>query len=139
MLSLKEATEQIGKTKATLLKAINSGKVSAQKDNLGRWEIDPAELFRVYDQVTTNQVVQVNDSNHLKTDIDTQITIAKLQFELEHKEKLLQDKSKQLDEWKTLHKKADNERFEAQERLNNLLENNRQQKTMKYWFKRIIG
>lgn len=48
MLSLKEAAEQTGKTKPAILKAIHKGRISAHKNENGEWEIDPAELFRVY-------------------------------------------------------------------------------------------
>ena len=37
-----------GRTKPTILRAIQLGKISAQKDEHGGWQIDPAELHRVY-------------------------------------------------------------------------------------------
>lgn len=46
--SLKQAAEAIGKSKPTVLRAIQTGKISAKKNDLGEWEIDPAELHRVY-------------------------------------------------------------------------------------------
>lgn len=46
--SLKQAAEATGKSKPTILRAIQSGKVSAKKDDNGEWQIDPAELHRVY-------------------------------------------------------------------------------------------
>lgn len=48
MLSLREAAEETGKTKPAILKAIKSGRISATKNQSGEWQIDPAELFRVY-------------------------------------------------------------------------------------------
>jgi hypothetical protein len=50
MLSLREAAEETGLTKPALLKAIKKGRISAQKNDRGEWEIDPAELFRVYER-----------------------------------------------------------------------------------------
>jgi hypothetical protein len=49
--SLKQAAEATGKTKPTILRAIQKGKISAKKDEHGEWEIDPAELHRVYEPV----------------------------------------------------------------------------------------
>ena len=47
-LTLNQAAREAGKSKATLLAAIRGGRLSAPKDELGRYQIDPAELFRVY-------------------------------------------------------------------------------------------
>src|SRR3954471_20808610 len=49
--SLKQAADATGRTKPTLLRAIQTGKTSAKKNELGEWEIDPAELHRVYPPV----------------------------------------------------------------------------------------
>jgi hypothetical protein len=37
------------------MKAIHQGKLSAQKDLNGQWQIEPVELFRVYDPVSCTQ------------------------------------------------------------------------------------
>lgn len=47
-LSLADAAKRTGKSKPTILRAIQGGKISAQKDEHGEWQIEPAELFRVY-------------------------------------------------------------------------------------------
>jgi excisionase family DNA binding protein len=49
--TIKQAAEATGKTKPTILRAIQRGKISARKDDHGEWEIDPAELHRVYEPV----------------------------------------------------------------------------------------
>ncbi|TDT43643.1 hypothetical protein CLV90_2765 [Maribacter spongiicola] len=47
-LSLGQAAKATGKSKSTISKALNSGKISyVSKDSSG-FKIDPAELFRVY-------------------------------------------------------------------------------------------
>jgi hypothetical protein len=46
--SLKQAAEAVGRGKPAILKAIKSGRISAKKDDNGQWQIDPAELHRVY-------------------------------------------------------------------------------------------
>ena len=50
--TLKQAADATGKSKPTILRAIQSGKMSAHKDQNGEWQIDPAELHRVYDPAT---------------------------------------------------------------------------------------
>ena len=47
-LTLNKAAEISHKSKAALLKAIRSGRMSAKQNELKIWEIDPAELHRVY-------------------------------------------------------------------------------------------
>lgn len=54
MYSLKQAAEAVGRGKPAILKAIKSGRVSAQKDAFGQWQIEPVELHRVYPAVTGN-------------------------------------------------------------------------------------
>lgn len=48
LLTLNQAAKAAKKSKAALLDAIKNGRLSAPKDELGRYQIDPAELFRVY-------------------------------------------------------------------------------------------
>jgi len=46
--TLTQSSEICRKSKATLLDAIRSGRLSARKNEKDVWEIDPAELHRVY-------------------------------------------------------------------------------------------
>jgi hypothetical protein len=58
--TLGQAAKATGKTKAAISQAIAANRISAIKDDLGRWQIDPAELHRVYPPLSS----QVNDSEH---------------------------------------------------------------------------
>jgi hypothetical protein len=49
--TLAAAAAACGVNKSTILRAINSGKVSAAKDEHGEWQVEPAELHRVYPPV----------------------------------------------------------------------------------------
>ena len=44
---LAAAAEATGLNKASILRAIKSGKISGTKDALGQWWVEPAELHRV--------------------------------------------------------------------------------------------
>lgn len=48
MFTLGQAAKAAGISKSTLSKAIHTGRISARKTETGNFEIDPAELFRVY-------------------------------------------------------------------------------------------
>lgn len=47
-LSLSAAARMTGKAKATIHRAVKSGKLSARRDDAGVYHIDPAELSRVF-------------------------------------------------------------------------------------------
>lgn len=46
--TLGQAAKATGKSKTAISNAIEKGRLSASKDALGQWQIDPAELHRVY-------------------------------------------------------------------------------------------
>jgi predicted RNase H-like nuclease (RuvC/YqgF family) len=50
--SLKQAADATGRTKPAILRAVQTGKISARKSEMGEWEIEPADLHRVYRPVT---------------------------------------------------------------------------------------
>jgi excisionase family DNA binding protein len=57
LLSVKQAAKAVGRSKPTILRAIQAHRISASKDELtGAWMIDPAELHRVYPPVSAQQV-----------------------------------------------------------------------------------
>ena len=46
--SIGEAARATGKSRSAMLRAIRTGKVSAEKNAIGQWVVEPAELHRVY-------------------------------------------------------------------------------------------
>lgn len=46
--TLGAAAKETGKSKSTIKRAIEKGRLSANKNEKGEWKIDPAELRRVY-------------------------------------------------------------------------------------------
>lgn len=47
--SAAQAGKAVGRSTATITRAIDKGRLSAVKDDNGAWQIDPAELHRVFD------------------------------------------------------------------------------------------
>lgn len=47
-LSLRQAAQQAAVSKSTILRALQSGRLSGTRTDDGGWSIDPAELHRVY-------------------------------------------------------------------------------------------
>lgn len=58
--TLSEAASATGKNKATIQRAIKSGKISAPKGESGSYEIDPSELHRVFPPATQRVALQAN-------------------------------------------------------------------------------
>lgn len=60
--TLSQAATATGKNKATIQRAIKSGKISATKNASGAYDIDPSELHRIF-PATTQRVAQHDVSN----------------------------------------------------------------------------
>lgn len=54
LLTLGQAADECGRHKSTILDAIRSGRLSASRDEKNQWQIDTAELFRVYPAKTNS-------------------------------------------------------------------------------------
>jgi hypothetical protein len=89
--TLGQAAKATGKTKTTIQVAIKTGRLSASKDDLGRYQIDPSELHRVYPLVE-NEPSGLNEARPQKDpEIQAQFDrldrmIAFLQSQLEAKD-----------------------------------------------------
>ena len=59
--TLSEAAAATGKNKATIQRAIKSGKISAPKGESGSYEIDPSELHRVF-QPVAQRIAQIDNA-----------------------------------------------------------------------------
>jgi hypothetical protein len=46
--TLGDAARATGAAKSTIFRAIRAGRLSGTRSNTGQWEIEPAELFRVF-------------------------------------------------------------------------------------------
>ncbi len=57
-LSLREAAKASGMAKTTIRRAIDSGRISAEKTEIGHYLIDPSELGRFMDAQTEHQVAR---------------------------------------------------------------------------------
>ena len=78
-LTLNQAAREAGRSKATLLEAIRGGRLSAPKDELGRYQIDPAELFRVYPP-TTQEPDTETATDPLPPTMETALLRQKVEF-----------------------------------------------------------
>jgi len=119
-LTLNKAAKEAGKSKQTILDAIRDGRLSAPKDEQGRYQIDPAELFRVYPVtgLLTGQLpVPETGTDHPRPDTETAFferIIAGLESERD-------DLRRRLDQSEEAREREAAERREAQTKLTALL------------------
>jgi len=116
MLTLGEAAKVSSVTKSAISKAIKNGRMSAVKDEQGRYQIDPAELYRVFPVNTGNSQIAVEGVR--------QETIAEtggLQATVEHLRELLAEIKDERDDLRRRLDREAEERREAQTRLTALL------------------
>src|SRR5262249_42930224 len=62
--TLGTAAQACGLNKSTVLRAIKAGKISATRDEHGQWQIDPAEMHRVYPPVASNAAGQWSEQRY---------------------------------------------------------------------------
>lgn len=107
--TLGEAAKATGKSKATISKAIKSGRISASKGDNGVYRIDPSELHRVYpptplgtgkpEQKETPNLPQVNTHETSKIR-ELEILLKASQQRLEDRDGQLSDLKEDRNKWR---------------------------------------
>ena len=116
VLTLNQAAKAAKKSKSTIQYALKTGRLSGFKDERGNYQIDTAELFRVY----KSNAVDMDEKStleHDETDLKTALLVQKLEFLEQRLDKLEQEKneiSRRLDT-------SEEERRETQAKLTALL------------------
>ena len=121
MYTLGQAAIAVGKSKATISKAIKSGKISADKQANGSYKIDPSELHRVYPPTLSTV-----DTERIEPPSSTVVNLRET-IELEVKLKAAEQRIIDLEE--------DREHWRQQ--ANRLLTHTQQAK--QGWLKRLFG
>ena len=96
--TLGEAANAVGKSKATISKAIKTGRISAQKQKNGSYQIDPAELHRVYPPVSSTV-----ESERLETPSETAEKLREsieLELKLQAAEKRIAELEEDREQWR---------------------------------------
>lgn len=103
MLSAKEAAAAVGMTKAGIIRAIHTGKLSATRNTNGQFEIDPAELFRVYDPVATtdNSIPEIDDNASVEQLESFRQQVSMLERIVRDKDETIEDLRQRLDQSQT--------------------------------------
>lgn len=126
-LTLNQAAKTCGRSKSTLLEAIRAGRMSAPKDDRGRYVIDPAELHRVFPFQSQNRLSdQSPEPQPTRLENHPRPTDPALKREIELLREMLGKAEANADHWRAL-----------AERQQALLEDKRQ-KEPRGFFQRIF-
>lgn len=108
-ITLGQAAKLTGKGKTTLTRAIQAGRLSATRRADGGYEIDPAELARVYDirletpepvAETVAAVHHATASRDPERDPETVARLATMEAELKGLKELLAEVRQSRDDWR---------------------------------------
>ena len=126
--TLGQAAKAVGKSKSAISKAIRNGKISTQMNAHGQYQIDPAELFRVWEprqNDDSKETVSMETGRSLvNTDLLIQLGQLKTKVEaLEEQTSLLKDERNNLRERLD---QSEDERRRTQAQLTALLTERRQ-------------
>jgi len=128
-LTLGQAAKEAGISKPSLSAAIKKGRLSANKNESGVFEIDPAELFRVYPK--KQEANPLGNGSHLtqtngKKGVSSGVSNDMLDLLLAERDKLLEEKDKairRLEDEKSEIREDLQEQREQAKRITLLLEN----------------
>ena len=97
--TLGEAAKAVGKSKATLSKAVKSGKISATKNDNGSFSIEASELHRVYPPTPPETVNTEQYETPSETGANTKELI-ELRVRLEVAQQRITDLEDDRDQWR---------------------------------------
>lgn len=106
-LTLREAVKRFDVSRPTLMKALQSGRVSAVKDEAGNWQIDPAELVRVYRPRGAGGDKSLPPGSPVLPEVDPKIAILERELDAERlkraaAETLAEERGRHLDDLRRL-------------------------------------
>jgi hypothetical protein len=93
--SLSNAAAACGIYKSTVLRSIKAGRLTATKDALGQWRIEPAELHRVYPPAQSNGA----EGNPTRHDAATALRAALAEQRVTDLQSMLDEVRVQRDKW----------------------------------------
>jgi hypothetical protein len=141
-ITIKQAGEATGKSKATILRAIKTSTISAIKDEMsGAWMIDPAELHRVF-PAASNDAGEALQGEAGSLQREVAMMQQRLEELRQERERERLDKDRQIDSLTRRLEAADEERRTTLRQLTAILTDQREQTTaptpakLRWWQRR---
>src|SRR5690349_6492472 len=133
--TLGEATRATGKSKATIHRSIQSGRISATRDETtGSWTIEAAELHRVFPPVSAEQV-QESGLRQAETRDETDTLRLRLEELRAERERERTDKDGVIADLRERLDASEEERRKVQTQLTALLTDQRHGKRRRWFWK----
>jgi len=98
LYTLGQAAKAVGKAKGTIKNAIDKGRLSASKNDIGQYQIDPAELHRVYPLPTEQSNLNAVEPHIAPPFSSSNITA--LEDRVKLLENMLERERENTDEWR---------------------------------------
>jgi hypothetical protein len=97
--TLGEAAKAVGKSKATLSKAVKSGRISAVKNEDGSFSIEPVELHRVYPPTPLETVKSEHQETPKQTE-ENSYELIELRVKLQAAQERIADLEEDREHWR---------------------------------------
>lgn len=123
--TLGQAAQASGKSRSTIKRALENGRISGKKGDAGKWQIEPVELHRVYPIKEQGTV-----SGSSKKDIPDS---GELRVQLEAARQRIADKDKAIDDLRRRLDLSEEERRRKDHQLTALLTDQREKSKNPFW------
>ena len=100
--TLGTASQATGCAKSTILRAIKAGRLSATRDDIGQWAIDPSELFRVFPALALPATAE---NPQMERDATADVLVAELRQVIADLRRGRDDLRQEHDKWQTAHER----------------------------------
>jgi hypothetical protein len=101
--TLGTASQATGCAKSTILRAIKAGRISAVRDDLGQWQIEPAQLFHVFPTLASPDATP--QIGPMKRDATTDTLVAELRAVIADLRRGQDDVRQERDHWRAAHER----------------------------------
>src|SRR3954453_7071487 len=101
--TLGTASQATGCAKSTILRAIKAGRLSAARDDIGQWAIDPAELFRVFPALAVPGATA--EKPPMERDATADVLVAELRQVIADLRRGQEDLRQERDKWQVAHER----------------------------------
>ena len=104
--TLGTASQATGCAKSTILRAIKAGRISASRDELGQWSIEPVELFRCFPPLVVPSATPATASTaQIDRDATADMLVAELRQVIADLRRGQEDLRQERDHWRAAHER----------------------------------
>ena len=101
--TLGTASQATGCAKSTILRAIKAGRISAVRDDFGRWQIEPAQLFHVFPTLANPDATP--HTGPMEWDTTTDTLVAELRAVIADLRREQDDLRQERDHWRAAYER----------------------------------